>query len=107
VPLISNGELIGVINVHHKAQHPHYARRDRSHWFIGEGKLGRRHRQVQSWRSEPRARPAHGGAGGTGADHFARGLSRPHLCRPFEMVAETLDSPVCSIMLVDEDRREW
>ena len=24
-----------------------------------------------------------------------------------EMVAETLDSPVCSIMLVDEERANW
>jgi len=56
VPLISNGELIGVINVHHKAQHAHTPKRplssasSASNWAAPS--------PSPSWRSEPRARPA-------------------------------------------------
>jgi GAF domain-containing protein len=105
VPLISNGELIGVINVHHKAQHAHTPEETALIGFIGEQLGGAIAKSKLEERTESAARRMEALAG------LARTISEEdYLDRILqaisEMVAETLDSPVCSIMLVDEDRRE-
>jgi GAF domain-containing protein len=105
VPLISNGELIGVINVHHKAKHAHTPEETALIGFIGEQLGGAIAKSKLEERTENAARRMEALAG------LARTISEEdYLDRILqaisEMVAETLDSPVCSIMLVDEDRRE-
>jgi GAF domain-containing protein len=105
VPLISNGELIGVINVHHKAKHAHTPEETALIGFIGEQLGGAIAKSKLEERTESAARRMEALAG------LARTISEEsYLDRILqaisEMVAETLDSPVCSIMLVDEDRRE-
>jgi GAF domain-containing protein len=105
VPLVSNGELIGVINVHHKAKHAHTPEETALIGFIGEQLGGAIAKSKLQERTESAARRMEALAG------LARTISEEdYLDRILqaisEMVAETLDSPVCSIMLVDEDRRE-
>jgi GAF domain-containing protein len=105
VPLISNGELIGVINVHHKAKHAHTPEETALIGFIGEQLGGAIAKSKLEERTESAARRMEALAG------LARTISEEdYLDRILqaisEMVAETLDSQVCSIMLVDEDRRE-
>ncbi|MGA2723190.1 MAG: GAF and ANTAR domain-containing protein [Bryobacteraceae bacterium] len=105
VPLISNGELIGVINVHHKAEHAHTPEETALIGFIGEQLGGAIAKSKLEERTESAARRMEALAG------LARTISEENyldriLQAISEMVAETLDSPVCSIMLVDEDRRE-
>ncbi len=105
VPLISNGELIGVINIHHLAKHLHSPDEIALVSFIGEQMGGAIAKSKLAERSETAARRMEALAG------LARTISEEsYLDRILqaisEMVAETLDSPVCSIMLVDEDRRE-
>lgn len=105
VPLVSAGELIGVINIHHKARHAHTADEIALVSFIGEQMGGAITKFTLAERSENAARRMEALAG------LARTISEENyldriLQAISEMVAETLDSPVCSIMLVDEDRRE-
>jgi signal transduction protein with GAF and PtsI domain len=105
VPLISNGELIGVLNVHHKAKHAHTPGETALIGFIGEQLGGAIAKSKLEERTESAARRMEALAG------LARTISEEdYLDRILqaisEMVAETLDSPVCSVMLVDEDRRE-
>ena len=105
VPLISDGELIGVINVHHKAKHAHTPEETALIGFIGEQLGGAIARSKLEERTVSATRRMEALAG------LARTISEEdYLDRILqaisEMVAETLDSPVCSVMLVDEDRRE-
>jgi signal transduction protein with GAF and PtsI domain len=105
VPLVSAGELIGVINIHHKARHAHTADEIALVSFIGEQMGGAITKFTLAERSENAAKRMEALAG------LARTISEENyldriLQAISEMVAETLDSPVCSIMLVDEDRRE-
>jgi GAF domain-containing protein len=105
VPLISGGELIGVLNVHHKLRHAHTPDEIALLTFIGE-QLGsviakaRLAEQTQSAarRMEMLAAVAQTISSESYLDRILQTIS--------EMVAETLDSPACSIMLVDEERRE-
>jgi GAF domain-containing protein len=105
VPLVSGGELIGVINIHHRAEHTHSAEEVALISFIGEqmggaiakSKLAERSRSAVK-RMEALAGLAQKISENSYLDRILQAIS--------EMVAETLDSPVCSIMLVDEDRRE-
>jgi GAF domain-containing protein len=105
VPLISDGELIGVINIHHRAKHTHTPDQIALVSFIGEQMGGAIAKSKLAERSETASRRMEALAG------LARTISEENyldriLQAISEMVAETLDSPVCSIMLVDEDRRE-
>ena len=105
VPLVSNGELIGVINVHHRAKHTHTPDQIALVSFIGEQMGGAIAKSKLAERSESASRRMEALAG------LARKISEESFLDRIlqaisEMVAETLDSPVCSIMLVDEDRRE-
>ena len=105
VPLISNGELIGVINIHHRPKHTHSPDEIALVSFIGEQMGGAIAKSRLEQRSESAARRMEALAG------LARTISEENyldriLQAISEMMAETLNSPVCSIMLVDEDRRE-
>ncbi len=105
VPLISGGDLIGVINVHHRDTHKHTSDEVALVSFIGEqmgGALAKSRLAEQSQgafkRMEALAAVAQTIAAESYLDRILQAIS--------EMVAETLDSPVCSIMLVDDERRE-
>jgi GAF domain-containing protein len=105
VPLVSDGELIGVINIHHKSAHPHTPDEIALVSFIGEQMGGAIAKSRLAERSQSAVRRMEALAGlaqtiseNSYLDRILQAIS--------EMVAETLDSPVCSIMLVDDDRRE-
>jgi signal transduction protein with GAF and PtsI domain len=105
VPLVSDGDLIGVINIHHKAAHPHTPDEIALVSFIGEQMGGALTKNKLAERSQSAVKrmEALAGLAQTISEHSY--LDRI-LQAISEMVAETLDSPVCSIMLVDDDRRE-
>ena len=105
VPLISNGELIGVINIHHKPKHTHTPDEIALVSFIGEQMGGVIAKSKLEERSETAARRMEALAGLAWTISKENYLDRI-LQAISEMMAETLDSPVCSVMLVDEDRRE-
>ena len=105
VPLVSSGELIGVINVHHRETHNHRPDEVALVTFIGEQMGGafakfRLAEQSQSAvkRMETLAAVARAISAENYLDRILQAIS--------EMVAETMDSPVCSIMLVDEEKKE-
>jgi GAF domain-containing protein len=105
VPLVSDGELIGVINIHHKSAHAHTPDEVALVSFIGEQMGGAIAKSRLAERSQTAVRRMEALAGlaqtiseNSYLDRILQAIS--------EMVAETLDSPVCSIMLVDDDRRE-
>jgi len=105
VPLISNGELIGVINIHHKAKHAHTADEIALIGFIGEQMGGALAKFSLAERSERAARRMEALAGLAEKISETNYLDRI-LQTIAEMLADKLDSPVCSIMLVDADRQE-
>jgi GAF domain-containing protein len=105
VPLVSSGELIGVINVHHREPHRHRADEIALVTFIGEqmgGAIAKarlaEHSQNAVKRMETLAAVAKAISAENYLDRILQAIS--------EMVAETMDSPVVSIMLVDEEKRE-
>src|SRR6266852_5194978 len=105
VPLVTSGDLIGVINVHHRDKHSHTPDEVALLTFIGEqmgGAIAKsrlaKHSESAVKRMEALAAVAQAISAESYLDRILQVIS--------EMVAETLDSPVCSIMLVDEERRE-
>jgi GAF domain-containing protein len=105
VPLVSGGDLIGVINVHHREPHKHTSDEVALVSFIGEqmgGALAKSRlaeRSISAYkRMETLAAVAEKIAAESYLERILQAIS--------EMVAETLDSPVCSIMLLDDERRE-
>ncbi len=105
VPLVSGGDLTGVINVHHREPHPHTPDEVALVSFIGEqmgGALAKSRLVERSQsavkRMETLAAVAHTIAAESYLDRILQAIS--------EMLAETLDSQVCSIMLVDEEKKE-
>ena len=105
VPLIANGELIGVINIHHKAQHQHTSDEVALIGFIGEqmgGALAKFHLAERSARAARRMEALAGLAEKISDKNYLDRI----LQTIAEMMADKLDSPVCSIMLVDADRQE-
>jgi GAF domain-containing protein len=105
VPLISAGELIGVINIHHKAQHAHSQEEVALVTFLGEQLGGAISKTSLAERSERATKRMEALAGLAEKINEKNYLDRI-LQTIAEMVADKLDSPVCSIMLVDEDRKE-
>ena len=77
VPLISEGELIGVINIHHKAEHAHTQDEIAPGRFPGRTD-GRRHHQRQTCRALRACRPPYGGARRTRGQTQRKELSGPH-----------------------------
>ncbi len=105
VPLVAAGELIGVINVHHRDRHAHTSDEVAVVSFIGEqmgGALEKARLSEQSLsayrRMETLAAVAQTISVESYLDRILQTIS--------EMLAETLDAPVCSIMLVDDEKRE-
>lgn len=105
VPVINGGEVIGVINVHHKAAHAHSSDEVALVTFIGEQMRGviTRARLTERSRSDERrmrtlAAVARAISGNSYTDRILQAIS--------EILAETLDSAVCSILLVDAGRKE-
>lgn len=105
VPLVAGGDLIGIINVHHKESHGQTLDEVALLTFIGEqmgGILAKSKLAEQSQtgvkRMEALAAVAQTISEESYLDRILQAIS--------EMVAETFDSPACSIMLVDEERRE-
>ena len=105
VPLVTGGDVIGVINVHHREKHPHTPDEVALLTFVGEqmgGAIAKsrlaKHSQSAVKRMETLAAVAQAISAESYLDRILQSI--------VEMVADTVESPVCSIMLVDEDRRE-
>ncbi len=105
VPLVSDGELVGVINIHHKAPHAHSQEEVALVAFLGEQMGGAIGKASLAERGERAAKRMEAIAGLAGQINEKNYLDRI-LQTIAEMLADKLDSPVCSIMLVDEDRKE-
>jgi signal transduction protein with GAF and PtsI domain len=105
VPLVTAGEVIGVINIHHRQKHQHTADEIALVSFIGEqmgGAIAKANLTVKSERAAKRMEVLAGLAQTISKESYLDRI----LQAISEMLAETMDAPVCSIMLVDEDRRE-
>src|SRR5260370_1365156 len=105
VPLVTGGDLIGVINVHHREKHLHTPDEVALLTFVGEqmgGAIAKsrlaKHSESAFKRMEALAAVAQAISVESYLDRILQAIS--------EMVPETLDSPVCSIMLLDDERRE-
>lgn len=105
VPLRNSGELIGVINVHHCEPHQHSSDEVALITFIGEqmgGAIGRARLAEQSTAAVRRLETLAAVAQTIAAEGYLERI----LQAISEMLAETLDSAVCSILLVDEEKKE-
>ncbi len=105
VPIVDNGEITGVINVHHKRPHEHSADEIALVSFIGEQMRGVIARARLAERSQSAVRRmgtlaavAQAISGKNYIDRILQAIS--------EMLAETLDSAVCSILIVDDKGQE-
>jgi signal transduction protein with GAF and PtsI domain len=105
VPLINAGQVIGVINVHHREPRDHPPDEVALLSYVAEQMGGAIAKAQLSERSQAAVKKVEllAAVGRTIAtesylDRILQVIS--------EMVAETFDSPVCSIMIVDEDRQE-
>ena len=105
VPLISSGAVIGVINVHHKNPRQHSTEEVALLSYVAEqmgGAIARAQLQEQS-RAAVRKVEILAAVGETIS---SQGYLDRILQAISEMVAQAFDSPLCSIMIVDEDRQE-
>jgi signal transduction protein with GAF and PtsI domain len=104
VPIASSGQVIGVINVHHKLPRTHVTEEVMLLSYLAEQMGGaiakaRLAEQTQAVTKKVELLAAVGQAITEGyLDRILQVIS--------EMVAETFDSPACSIMIVDEDKQE-
>ncbi len=105
VPLITSGQVIGVINVHHRRRRDHAPEEVALLSYVAEQMGGaiakaRLSEQSQAAAKKVELLAAVGETISTESylDRILQVIS--------EMVAETFDSPVCSIMIVDEDKQE-
>jgi uroporphyrinogen-III synthase len=105
VPLISSGQVIGIINIHHKEPHEHLPEEVALLTYVAEqmgGAIAKARLCEQSQAAlkkvELLAAVGHTITTESYLDRILQVIS--------EMVAETFDSPVCSIMIVDEDKQE-
>lgn len=105
VPLISGGQVIGVINVHHKNVRLHSPEEVALLSYVAEQMGGAiaRARLMEQSRSAARKVEILAAVGDTIS---AEGYLDRILQTISEMVAQTFDSPLCSIMIVDETRQE-
>ncbi|MEO7651710.1 MAG: GAF domain-containing protein [Bryobacteraceae bacterium] len=105
VPLMTSGELVGVINVHHRNKHGHTPDEVALLTFTAEqmgGAIAKSRLAQQSLKALKRMETLAAVAQAISAESYLDRI----LQAISEMVAETMNSPVCSIMLVDEERRE-
>ena len=105
VPIIDAAEVVGVINVHYKQAHEHTIDEVALVTFIGEQVRGVIAKARLTERSQSAARRmgtlaavAQAITGGSYIERILQAIS--------EMLAETLDSAVCSILLIDAVTRE-
>jgi signal transduction protein with GAF and PtsI domain len=105
VPLINAGHLIGVINVHHRDPREHRPEEVALLTYVAEQMGGAISKAQLSERSQAAVKKVellaavgHTIATESYLDRILQVIS--------EMVAESFDSPVCSIMIVDEDKQE-
>lgn len=105
VPMIDSGGVLGVINVHHREAHEHSQEEVALVTFIGEqmrsvitrARLSARSQSV-GLRMGTLAAVAQAIGGNDYIDRILQAIA--------ELLAKTLDSAVCSILLVDDVRRE-
>ncbi len=105
VPLVDGGTLIGVINVQHVEIHEHSTDEVALITFLGEqmgGLIGRSRLAAQSQTASRRLETLAAVAQAIGAESYLDRI----LQAISEMVAETLDCAICSILLVDEETKE-
>ena len=105
VPLVDIGEIIGVINVQHREQHQHSSDEIALVTFIGEqmgGVSARARLAEQSQSAVRRMETLAAVAQAISAESYLERI----LQAISEMLAETLDSAVCSILLVDDEKKE-
>jgi signal transduction protein with GAF and PtsI domain len=105
VPLVDTGEIIGVINVQHKEPHQHSSDEVALVSFIGEqmgGVIARARLTERSLKSSRRMKTLAAVAQAISAERYLERI----LQVISEMLAETLDSAVCSILLVDHEKKE-
>jgi len=105
VPLISSGQIIGVINIHHKDPHNHSPEEVALVNYVAEQMSGAISRTRLSEKSRAAAKKVELLAA-VGHTIMTEGYLDRILQVISEMVAETFDSPVCSIMIVDEGKQE-
>ena len=105
VPLACEGELIGVINVHHRAARRHTPDEIALVTFIGEqlgGVIGRRRLAEQSRTATKRLETLAAVAQTISGENYLERI----LQAIAEMAAETLDATLCSILLADDQARD-
>ena len=105
VPLIEGGEIIGVINVHHRDAHKHGSDEVALVTFIGEqmgGLIARARLADRSQNAVRRMETLAAVAQAISAESYLERI----LQAISEMLAETMESAVCSILLVDEEKKE-
>ncbi len=105
VPLITSGEVIGVINVHHKRSRQHTAEEVALLTYLAEQMGGAIAKARLFDQSQSAARKVEMLAA-VGETISSEGYLDRILQAISEMVAQTYGSPLCSIMIVDEDKRE-
>jgi uroporphyrinogen-III synthase len=105
VPLWHSGEIIGVINVQHKEPHRHSCDEVALVTFMGEqmgGVIARTRLAERSSNSVRRMQTLAAVAQAIGLESYLDRI----LQAISEMLAETLDSAVCSILLMDAEKKE-
>jgi len=105
VPLISSGEVIGVINVHHREARQHAPEEVALLSYDGEQMGGAIAKARLTKRSQAAVKKVELLAA-VGQAIITESYLDRILQVISEMVAETFDAPVCSIMIVDEDKQE-
>jgi GAF domain-containing protein len=105
IPLISSGQVIGIINVHHRQAHDHSPEEVALVSYVAEqmgGAIAKTRLSEQSQAALKRVETL----AAVGHTITTEGYLDRILQVISEMVAETFDAPVCSIMIVDEDKQE-
>jgi signal transduction protein with GAF and PtsI domain len=105
VPLVHSGEIIGVINVQHREPHRHSCDEVAIVTFMGEqmgGVIARARLAERSLNSVRRMQTLAAVAQAIGVENYLERI----LQAISEMLAETLDSAVCCILLVDAEMKE-
>lgn len=105
IPLIVGGEVTGIINVHHRAPYSHTTDEIALVTFVGEqmgGALDKARLAEQSQTAVKRMEALAVVAQTISAENYLDRI----LQTISEMLAETLDASICSILLIDEQKRE-
>jgi len=105
VPLITSGQVIGVINVHHKSSRQHTAEEVALLTHLAEQMGGAIAKARLLDQSQAATRKVEMLAA-VGETITTEGYLDRILQAISEMVAQTFGSPLCSIMMVDEHRQE-